>query len=476
MPEMDHQSPKPPPISEMLSKFALSFKTKAIEFFAEEEAEAQNPSVQPDDDDAFISLLDSAEEVITGQRVVVIKPDEIHPEPASASGKKPGTVPIDSRLGHALISSIFASVSSFQASYLQLQAAHVPLAEDGLASADKALVLQLRRLSELKQFYRDLRCNRSFHSPIPSSQAAQVQENQSKLRSLGTVSNQLQVEIDAKDARVALLRKELEKCRIANAKLSKRLAMCSNLPTCEVLRTVSVFHSVLSDTVKSVRKFTKVLIGLMKNANWDLDSAASWVHPDIAYEKKGHTQYAFLSYICLLMMKGFNSESFGLRERGDELCVNSFLTQLTEHISRNPMDVLSRDPICDFSRFCEIKYQELIHPTMETSIFGNLKQDKAVVDSWKSLSVFYESFVHMGSSVWTLHKLAFSFNPVVEIFQVETGSEFSHIYMEDVIQRSATARKSKEKVGFTVVPGFKIGKTLVQCQVYLTGMKCKESE
>ncbi|CAM8899490.1 unnamed protein product [Rhodiola kirilowii] len=489
MTEMDQQSPKPPQISEMLSKFALSFRTKAIEFFAEEE-EAENPN-GGGDEDGFISLLDSAEEVITGQRVVVIKPDEIEAERRSANSsanlsdsgeeRKFGavlesrvrTVKIDTALGHALISSIFASVSSFQASYLQLQAAHVPLSEDSLASADKALVLQLRRLSDLKQFYRDLRCNRNVHSPIGSCLEAQVQENQSKLRALGTVSNQLQLEIDAKDGRVLELRKELEIWRIANAKLSKRLAMSSNSPACEVLMTVGVFNSVLSDTVKSIRKFTKLLIGLMKNAHWDLDSAASWVHPDIEYEKKGHMQYAFLSYVCLLMMKGFDSESFGLRESGESF-VNSFSGQLVEHISTNPLEVLSRDPSCDFSRFCENKYQELIHPTMETSIFGNLNQNKGVLDSWKSLGVFYDSFVQMGSSVWTLHKLAFSFSPAVKIFQVETGADFSVIYMEDVIKRSTTTVRSKAKVGFTVVPGFKIGKTPLQCQVYLTGLNCKD--
>jgi len=32
----------------------------------------------------------------------------------------------------------------------------------------------------------------------------------------------------------------------------------------------------------------------------------------------------------------------------------------------------------------------------------------------------------------------------------------------------------KAKVGFTVVLGFRVGKTIIQCQAYLTGMKLIE--
>jgi hypothetical protein len=81
--------------------------------------------------------------------------------------------------------------------------------------------------------------------------------------------------------------------------------------------------------------------------------------------------------------------------------------------------------------------------------------------------MFYESFVNMSSSVWTLHKLAFSFDPVVDIFQVERGVDFSTVYMEDVTRRCTMPNKTRLKVGFTVVPGFKIGRTVIQSQVYL---------
>jgi hypothetical protein len=54
----------------MLHKFALAFKTKTIEFFAEEK--------EDEDVNRFArSPLPSADGVLAGQRVVVLKPDSL---------------------------------------------------------------------------------------------------------------------------------------------------------------------------------------------------------------------------------------------------------------------------------------------------------------------------------------------------------------------------------------------------------------
>ncbi|KAK9274154.1 hypothetical protein L1049_018968 [Liquidambar formosana] len=502
MTDMDASS-KPPQISEMFQKFALAFRTKTFEFFADDENPAAAAATADEDSDGF-TLLDSAEEIITGQRVVVIKPDQTRnlsqctlqprppppppPPPQPQQQQQQQTVaksatqirPTNTLIADALISSIFATVSSFEASYLQLQTAHVPFIEENIKAADRAAVSHLQKLSEFKQFYRDF----PKHNPdfsIGSCLEAQVEENQSKLRTLGTVSNRLQSEIDIKDGEVLTLRQELDKIQKTNTTLSKRLSQNPNPSSSpEVLLSVKVFDSVLHEACRSIHRFTKLLINLMNKAMWDLDLAANSVHPDVDYAKKGHNRYAFLSYVCLVMFRDFSSECFGLSRNeiacngnGSNASKNGSLRQLVEHVLCNPMEVLSRNQDCDFLRFCEKKYQELIYP-MESSIFSNLDRNEIVLNSWRSLSVFYESFVNMASSIWMLHKLAFSFDPVVEIFQVERGVEFSMVYMEDVTRRAMLLGRTRAKVGFTVVPGFKIGRTVIQSQVYLTGMKCTE--
>ncbi|XP_040995267.1 protein GRAVITROPIC IN THE LIGHT 1-like [Juglans microcarpa x Juglans regia] len=486
MPDADGSS-KPPQISDMFQKFAQAFKSKTFEFFAEIEA--------VEDSDGF-SLLDSAEEVITDQKVVVIKPDPIYgpsvPEQPSLSPPR-SVMPwplnrtqnktINTRLTQTVISSIFATVSSFEASYFQLQAAHVPFAEENVKDADRALVSHLQRLSEFKQFYKDCCRNQDFGDdlPIGSCMEARVEENQSKLRILGNVSNRLQSEIDQKDNQVLALKKKLGEIQKSNFELSKRLSGNLN-SSYDVLLSVRVFDSVLLDACRATHRFTKILIELMRKAMWDLGLAANSVYADIEYAKEGHSRYAFLSYVSLLMFKGFHLDGFGVGE--NEIVCNghvlnseknsSSLKQLLEHVSSNPVELLSMNRKCEFAKFCETKYQELIHPIMESSIFSNLDRNETMLNSWKSLSVFYDSFVRMASSIWTLHKLAFSFDPVVEIFKVERGMDFSMVYMEDVTRRFILPCKTRAKVGFTVVPGFKIVRTIIQSQVYLSGLKYRE--
>jgi hypothetical protein len=52
--------------------------------------------------------------------------------------------------------------------------------------------------------------------------------------------------------------------------------------------------------------------------------------------------------------------------------------------------------------------------------------------------------------------------------------DFSMVYVEDVTRRFMLPGKTRAKVGFTVVPGFKIGRTVIQSQVYLSGLKCTD--
>ncbi|KAF8053407.1 hypothetical protein N665_1417s0004 [Sinapis alba] len=474
MREEETSSAPPPQFSVMFQKLAMAVKAKTYEFFTEDDERPEG-----------FSLLDSTEDFITDQKVVVLKPDK--PPPVNDSKAKTLVKPkpcqvrkLDTQMGLSLISSVFATVSSFEASYLQLQAAHAPFVEESVKAADRALVSNLQKLSDLKQFYRNHRqsldLDDSDSLAIGSCLESRVQENQSKLRALGTVSNRLQAEMDGKDLKVLSLRNKLSEIQKSNSKLSKRLSALES----GVVLSVRVYESMLGDAFKDVKKFTKVLIELMEKAGWDLDLAASYVHPEVDYAKKGHNRYALLSYVCLGMFRGFDEEGFDIDEDGEEEeCErrSSSLRELMQHVSSNPMELLERDKECGFFRFCDKKYHELIHPNMESSIFSNMDQTEAVLRSWRSLSTFYESFVTMASSVWTLHKLALSFDPAVEIFQVESGVDFSIVFMENVLRRKQDKKLSmnptRAKVGFTVIPGFKVGCTVIQSQVYLTGFKCK---
>ena len=114
---------------------------------------------------------------------------------------------------------------------------------------------------------------------------AQVKENQSKLRTLGFVSNRLQSEFEQEHDEIRVSKKKLDGIQKINIKLTEKL--CGNLNTSsKILLTVRVFDSALHDASRAAHKFIKILISLMRKAGWDLDLVANMVHPDINYAKK----------------------------------------------------------------------------------------------------------------------------------------------------------------------------------------------
>ncbi|XP_031503178.1 protein GRAVITROPIC IN THE LIGHT 1-like [Nymphaea colorata] len=455
--EREEGAVKAPQISQLFQRFASVCKSKTMEFFAEEEDYEQIPTMGNDD-------FESKEEIITDQKVVVIKPDHLRNCPSEAP-KIISSPPLDS-----LVSCILASVSAFESAYVQLQTAHAPFDVENVKTADRAAIAQLRKLSEIKHLGRNC-------GELPSSEwilEAQVQERQSMLRTYEMTVNRLQAEIDRMDAEASTLKEQIKKLGRTNSRWMKRL---DELNSRQVAPSLSIFDSALQKATKLSHSFAKTLIEHMKQAKWNLDYATDSLYPGTCYAKKGHNKYALLSYVCLEMFSEFDSETFSeinVSILGKKDCLQRFV----QCRSLNAVEVLRRNSECGFSKFCRKKYLQLLHPKMEASFFENLEQRDMVVNhdctKWPLDNPLFESFVKMAYSIWLLHVLAFAFDPVIEIFQVKSGDEFCMVFMEDVVQGSVLsgsgADGSRARVGFTVVPGFRVGKTIIQCQVYLNGM------
>ncbi|KAJ8431894.1 LOW QUALITY PROTEIN: hypothetical protein Cgig2_009961 [Carnegiea gigantea] len=167
MPDMEG-SVKPPQISEMFQKFALSFKSKAFEFFSDEFAKD--------------SLLDSPEKFIAEQKFAAVKPAPMPPVSAHLAGN--GKRSSNAQFNQMLIASLFATISSILSSIANC---HVPFFDEEAAkNADKALVSHLQTLSEFKQLYKNYyqNCNFNIEFSTRSCLEFQVNENQHKLRAL----------------------------------------------------------------------------------------------------------------------------------------------------------------------------------------------------------------------------------------------------------------------------------------------------
>ncbi|KAJ8771630.1 hypothetical protein K2173_026807 [Erythroxylum novogranatense] len=145
---------------------------------------------------------------------------------------------------------------------------------------------------------------------------------------------------------------------------------------------------------------------------------------------------------CLVIFRGFDLKYFGLDE--NDVKIQDSMKQLLKHVSTTPLRLLNRNPRCEFLRFCEYKYQELVLLSIESSIFCNLDPNEVMLSLWR--------------------------------FFIEKRVDFSM-----VIWKCTLLVKIKLKVGFIVILEFKLERIRenvgsIQSQVYLSGLKCRKKE
>lgn len=404
---------------------------------------------------------------------------KVHPQPIEE------TMNQGQEAMEALITKIFTNISSLKAAYIQLQSAHTPYDPDKIQSADKLVIDELKGLSELKHFYRDSNPKLTSASPQDSRLVAEIQEQQNLLKTYEVMVKKFQSQIQTKDSEILELQQQILESNQKKGKLEKKLKQrglqAKELEDFEensffsTELTPDLFSSAAEAAYKAIHDFSKPLINLMKAAGWDLDAAANAIQPAVVYAKRSHQKYAFESHICQRMFSGFEKESFSVEHEDLTISNEGFFHQFLALRAMDPLDVLSQNPDSIFGKFCRSKYLSVIHPKMESSFFGSLDQRNYVVSGGHPRTPFYQAFLKLAKSIWLLHRLAFSFDPHVTLFQVREGTEFSEVYMESIVKNVIVGEgDQRAMVGFMVMPGFKIGGSVIQCQVYLSGAKCAE--
>ncbi|XP_010922713.1 protein GRAVITROPIC IN THE LIGHT 1 [Elaeis guineensis] len=373
---------------------------------------------------------------------------KIHPQPLEET-----MVASSECLEEAVISRLFATISALKAAYIQLQQAHIPYEPKKIHAADELMVSELESLSELEHLY----INKQICDPkLPSSLDLKIQEYQEMLA-------ELQTKIRCRESEITHLRLEMEELDWKNVELEQKIKL-QMLPEEELfpLRqelTPALFLEVFNFTSKSIHDFAKPLISLMKASGWNLDKATGSIYGSVIYAERSHKKYAFDAYLSRVMLGDAQDEFFSL-EQFDR--VMSF---------RNPFDALMEDPDSSFGRFCRLKYVMAVPSKMECSFFGNLDQRAFILGGGHPRTPFYQAFTRMARWIWALLVLVHSFIPKAEFFYVKRGDDYSNNYMESVVNQVSTEKGEKLKVGFTVMPGIKIGGTIIRCRVYLSRMQ-----
>ncbi|VAI04254.1 unnamed protein product [Triticum turgidum subsp. durum] len=333
----------------------------------------------------------------------------------------------------SMIGRIFNNISSLKAAYIQLQEAHTPYDPDKIQTADKLVIDELTRLSELKHTYRERNPKPVAASPQDSRLLSEIQEQQNLLKTYEVMVKKFQSQIQNRDTEITLLQQQIDEAKHRKSKLEKKLKQRGLLNKeseesdeeenyFSIELTPSLFTSATDNAYQSIHDFSKPLINMMKAAGWDLDAAANAIEPDVVYTRRAHKKYAFESYICQRMFSGFHEESFSIKAATASVSNEAFFHQFLAVRAMDPLDVLSQNPDSVFGKFCRSKYLLLVHPKMEGSFFGNMDQRNYVMSGGHPRTAFYQAFLKLAKSIWLLHRLAYSFDPKVRVFQVKKGS------------------------------------------------------
>ncbi|KAK6154791.1 hypothetical protein DH2020_009039 [Rehmannia glutinosa] len=371
----------------------------------------------------------------------------------------------------AFLAKIFANVSAIKAAYAELQMAQFPYNNDAVQSADQAVVDELKSLSELKR--RFLKKQIDSSPPHVTLMLAEIQEQQSLMKTYEITMKKMQSEIENKERKISAIKEQLKEINQNNRAMEKKMNASGSFSIFDSVKFSDVnprdFVLVLHYALRSVRNFVKFLIREMESANWDIEAAANAIHPEIVFRNRDHRAFSFESFVCREIFAGFNNPTFCVRENDQFLPGEKyqrrvfFFEQFKKMRSVNVIHFLKQNPNSLFAKFLKSKYLQFVHPKMEFSFAGNLNQRKMVNAGEYPETEFFKVFAEMSRRVWLLHCLAFSFEHEVGVFQVKQNSKFSEVYMESVAD-DVFAAAGDFRVAFTVVPGFKFNHTVVQSQ------------
>jgi hypothetical protein len=397
----------------------------------------------------------------------------------TAAQKRQSSVPAAD--AHAFVASLFAGVSAVKASYAQLQLAQHPYDAEAIQSGDAALVAELGKLSDHKRRY--VRDPVGAVRDAAAGPAAIADEQRHLIRTYEITARKLDAELRAREADARRARGELaEELRAARA-LEERVHPGRTLAPLDGLHLSGLsavhFGTALRHAARSVRSFARSMLDEMRLAGWDPAAAAAAVHPGVPLRRSGEAVLAALeSYVALKMFAGFHRTDFGLgclKERG---CYDRrrFFEEFAE-LKSAPADAhLDARWGGALGGFLRDRYSSVVHERMEAAFSG-----RPVVSGGRAAfpeTAWFAEFAEMARRVWLLHCLLFAFDggdDGASIFQARPGERFSEVYMESVSDVDcedgggmALAPGSDRVVGFTVLPGFKVGRSVLQCRVYLS--------
>ncbi|KAI5077186.1 hypothetical protein GOP47_0007010 [Adiantum capillus-veneris] len=255
--------------------------------------------------------------IVNASRVALPPPAFVPPSPLP----DPSLLAVKVRVLETLVSNMFSTVSSLRSTFLQFQVAQSSSDVGKLEAAEKSMAAHIRRLNELKHSYleRDAivsgqsvehgspEADRSPISSFEEYQQPQLRQQQIQppkdvlLKSYEGIIHNFHIEVRKKNAEVESLKDMLAESTLQKEKIEKKMkrleqrlakeaASINGLPSTSDANvpTSQLLESAVQEAAELSRSFTKLLISLMKAAQWDLDAACDSIEVGINYARRSH--------------------------------------------------------------------------------------------------------------------------------------------------------------------------------------------
>ncbi|XP_021720758.1 protein GRAVITROPIC IN THE LIGHT 1-like [Chenopodium quinoa] len=394
-----------------------------------------------------------------------------------------------------IMGQVFDSISSMKKAYAKLQEAHSPWDPEKMRVADAEVVAELRRMGVLRERFKRGGDKRNVVARAAETVSEVVAPYEAAMAELNKEVKAKEVELEELRQKVSCL-SVVVSSGSGNGKKNGRSNLSSRkkgggnfilqhqVPTSP---TPDMFEVTLKQVRDSSKSFTSYLLSLMRSAHWDLSAAVRSIEAAISTTgstaitstnpHQHQTKYALESYVLRKIFQGFDHETFYMDGTLFSLLNPSqFRTECFSKFrdmkAMDPSELLGILPSSPFGVFCSKKYQDIVHPKMEESLFANLDLRNQLLNGTHPRTPFYTEFLGLAKAVWLLHLLAFSLDPPPSHFEASRGAEFHPAYMESVVRYPGGKVPPGQVVGFPVSPGFKLGNgSVVKARVYLVPKK-----
>jgi structural maintenance of chromosome 1 len=335
---------------------------------------------------------------------------------------------------------------------------------------------------------------RQREDPKPANRGAQMSDWYHHCRVLCGENNRLDIEVSKMEQENQDLTLKLKQAQDSNDLLVKQISKYEQQHAQEIHRsgsylddskaaTPALLVSALNGVKDASNNFAKVFKA-------QVDSSPSTIQAYVKHllsqdvgqvSRIGHIKFQYQAFVCQRLFEGFSHRNFGLFESTPGLPVTTVehcfrQYQMHDFKKSDPVERLfQRHPEIDnfLNEYCFRKFSLIFNRQLEEQLFDGKHEHNDSIDKHEHPcnSRFYRSYCKLAVSIWLVHRLGFSFNPPAKLFRPLPGMPFNTSNMQSVVPLDSASddEEVQLRVGFCIIPGMKVGESIVPSEVYVFG-------